>query len=119
MGKRETMLKMYLEQTPRGRERRNKVRCVSNIIQKNHPSIQGIPPEVMCEIVDEVISYERYWRKILLEHPHLRGTDYNTKKMVVQKKQMELGYEPSALTKDFEEALDRDINIKEKTDESK
>lgn len=87
------MLKNYLKDNPRGRERRNKVRCISNVIQKYHPSVSDLPWEVMSDIVDEIIAYERYWRKILLENPELRGKDYETKRSVVQRKQIELGYE--------------------------
>lgn len=91
--KKEFILKEYLVNNAPGRERKNKSRCISNIVQRNHPSIKDIPWQVMVEIVDDVVAYERYWRKILLDNPELRGMDYDTKKVVVQKKQIELGYE--------------------------
>lgn len=99
----ELILKHYLEDNPRARERRNKVRCISNIMRKYHPSLKDFPNELMEEIVDEIIAYERYWRKILVDNPELQGTDYNTKKIMVQKKQIELGYESgyNQLTDDF------------------
>lgn len=94
--KREDILRRYLQDEPKARERVNKVRAIANLLQRNHPSIQGVSKEVFTEIIDETIAYERYWRKILLEHPHLRGADYETKRKVVQKKQIELGYESGA-----------------------
>ena len=84
-------MKLYLKETPQARERKNKVRAIGNIMRKTHPSIQAISPEVMDGIVDEIIDYERYWRKILLDEPTLRGKDYNTKRIVEQKKMLELG----------------------------
>lgn len=46
----------------------------------------------MEEIVKEVNSLDREWRKILEENPELRGTDYNKKKEAVDRKLKELGY---------------------------
>ncbi len=48
--------------------------------------------EVVMDLVDEVIALERYWRKILLENENLRGSDYNTKRQVVQEYQQKIGY---------------------------
>lgn len=89
----EDLLKTYLQNEPRARERVNKVRALCNLLQRNHPAIQGIPAEVFTQIIDETIAYERYWRKILLENPDLRGKDYQTKREVVQKFQQSIGYE--------------------------
>lgn len=89
----EQILRNYLVEIPQARERHNKVRAISNLLQKTHPAIRNISKEVMIEIVDEVISYERYWRKILQDTPELRGNDYDSKRKVVQTKIMELGYE--------------------------
>lgn len=89
----EFILKQYLKDTPQARERRNKVRCISNLVRKNHPAIENVHTETMDNIVDDIVAYERLWRKILLENPDLRGIDYDTKKTVIQKKQIELGYE--------------------------
>lgn len=97
--KREDILKKYLTEEPKARERVNKVRALCNLLQRNHPSIQGIPKKVMEEIIDETISYERYWRKILLDHPELRGKDYNEKTRLSQEAQVNLGYEGGANVK--------------------
>ncbi len=92
----EDILRKYLQDEPRARERVNKVRAICNLLQRNHPVLQTISPEVIVEIIDETIAYERYWRKILLDNPELRGKDYQTKKEVVQKYQIGLGYESGA-----------------------
>lgn len=90
---REDVLRRYLEDTPKARERVNKVRAICNLLQKNHPSIQGIPKDLMTEIIEEALAFDRYWRKLLSENPALRGSDYETKKKVVQRAQINLGYE--------------------------
>ena len=95
----EDKLRTYLQDTPKARERMNKVRAICNLLQRNHPSIQGLSKEVIMEIIDETIALERYWRKILLDNPELRGADYETKRLVVQRKQVELGYEGGANVK--------------------
>lgn len=73
----ETKLKTYLQENPLGQERRNKVKCIRNVIQRDHPAIQGVEKEVMEQIVDEIIYYERKWRDLLLKNPELRGKDYD------------------------------------------
>ncbi len=75
----ERLVKNYLESTPLARERRNKTRALCNLLQKTHPSIQGVNPKVLTEIFDELLTMDRIWRKILSENPSLRGTDYDGK----------------------------------------
>lgn len=93
MKTKEAILKEYLISEPKARERRNKIHAICNLLHRNHPAIQGISKDVLMGIIDEVIAYERLWRKILLDNPNLRGVDYETKKQIVQKKQIELDYE--------------------------
>lgn len=81
----------YLKEFPQARERRNKTRSIGNLMRKTHPVLQGISAELMEQIVDEIEDYSRYWRKILGYDETLRGKDYDTKKVVVQEKQIELG----------------------------
>ena len=101
----EDQLKRYLQDEPRARERHNKVRAITNFMRRSHPTLQSISVDLMSKFIDEIIALERYWRKILLDNPELRGHDYNTKKITVQNAQIRLGYESSALLKDFEKAL--------------
>lgn len=67
-------LQGYLEIEPRARERRNKNRAIGNVILEDYSL--DIPKQTMSEIVAEILTYDRVWRKILEENLHLRGTDY-------------------------------------------
>ena len=88
----EQLILTYLKEMPPFRERKNKVRGLANLlIEKYH---LDIPREKMMNIIDDVVAGERYWRKILQNYPEYRGQDYDTKKKVVQKTQINLGYEP-------------------------
>jgi len=95
----EDKLKLYIEKEPRARERRNKVRAIANFMKQNHPAIENLSTELLTSFVDEIVALERYWRKILLENPNLRGADYDTKQKVVQEKQIKLGYQGGYHTK--------------------
>ncbi len=46
----------------------------------------------MADIVGEILSLDRKWRKILEENPELRGQDYGEKEILEVEKQRELGY---------------------------
>jgi len=64
----------------------------------NHPSVRGVPKEVMTEIVTEILSLDRQWRKILEENEDMRGNDYDggkwkLKEQLEQEHQMKVGYE--------------------------
>src|SRR3990167_1110842 len=87
----ENIMKDFLITTPQARERRQKVRAIAFLLQKLHPAIRELSKDLMIEIVDDTIAFERYWRKTLQNYPELRGSDYNTKKEVVQKKMLEMG----------------------------
>ncbi len=109
----EDKLKKLLQDEPRARERRNKVRAVSQILRKNHPVLSAVVPEVLQLIVDETIALERYWRGLLQKYPELRGQDYDgkgfkSKKQITQEKMVELEYQPDPLKEDFERALNKD-----------
>lgn len=76
------------------RERRNKSKVVAGLIKKDFP-VLNVDYKLLAEILERAETYDRYWRKILEENENLRGSDYKTKKRVVQRKQIELGYEPN------------------------
>ena len=84
-------MKDFLTRTPQARERRQKVRAIAFLLQKLRPAIRGLSKDLMIEIVDDTIAFERYWRKVLVDYPELQGKDYNTKKAVEQKKMLEMG----------------------------
>ena len=88
----DTMVR-YLESEPRARERRSKDRGIVNMLIRQFPALEEIPKETIVEIVQEYNSLDRYWRKAMLEHPHLRGADYDTKAVVEQRAMQSIGYE--------------------------
>lgn len=88
----------YLTNQPLFRERRNKNRGIGNLIRKNHPSVSKLSPELMEEMVSEMLAMDRAWRWWLEDknRPDLRGKDYfkhrKTKKQMEQETKVELGY---------------------------
>jgi len=86
------MLEM-LEAEPRARERRNKRRAVARILQKRYPVLKEISVDTLIEVLDDGDSLDRYWRLILAEREDLQGSDYRTKKIVEERKEIELGYQ--------------------------
>lgn len=93
-------VKLYLHENPQGRERVNKNRAIANILNRKYRICKGVDfvpapltRDLFTEIVGEVGNYDRAWRKVLEEHPTLRGTDYYQKTELARKKQLELGYD--------------------------
>jgi len=95
-----SQVEKYLEVEPLFRERKNKDRGIVNLLMKKYPSLKHcieaglIGKETLTAIVQDHSSMDRAWRQSLEHNPYLRGKDYNEKKILVQKKQIELGYEP-------------------------
>lgn len=94
-------LKEYLIREPRARLRRNKNRAIGNIILEKYSSQFPLYSDTkedkakMADMVGEILSLDRKWRKILEENPDLRGSDYKEKDILEQKAMLELGYEPN------------------------
>lgn len=94
------IVKDYLEEEPKFRERRNKDRGIVNLLMRRYPKLKfvietgAISKKEIIEIVQDHASMDRYWRKHTLENKSLRGFDYDDKKICEQEKQIELGYEP-------------------------
>lgn len=83
----------YLKQEPRARERKNKNRAIGNLLSKKY-RFDFLPKQMVADMVGEVLSLDRKWRKILEENPNLRGEDYDEKVILEQEAQIKLGYEP-------------------------
>lgn len=83
----------YLQNEPKFRERHNKDRGIVNLLQLKYRTLLDIPKETLVAFIQDANSMDRYWRKLTGEHPEIRGNDYNTKKIVEQRKEIELGYE--------------------------
>lgn len=75
-------VKQYLEEQPSARERKNKNRAICNLMIKKY----------IQEMVGDILSADRAWRKVLEENPNLRGSDYADKEELELQKQRELGY---------------------------
>ena len=88
---------LYLLRTePKARERKNKDRACVYVLLKHFESLNNVPKDVLIRFVQEYATLDRQWRKLLQDNVGLRGVDYETKKMLSQKKQIELGYEGGA-----------------------
>lgn len=87
----------YLKQEPKARERSNKNRALGNLIAKNYNL--EIDKSKMADIVGEILTLDREWRKILEDNPILRGTDYKDKTRLEQEKMLLLGYEANPFKK--------------------
>jgi len=81
----------YLKQEPRARERKNKNRAIGNVIAGNYGLAQQDKGR-LADMVGEILSLDRKWRKILEENPELRGTDYADKDLLEERKIESLGY---------------------------
>lgn len=88
------LVKNYLKEEPRARERLHKDRALVNLLIKRFPAMKWIEKGTLIRFVKDYSSMDRAWRQILEEHEELRGVDYNQKEIVSQKKQLELGYLP-------------------------
>lgn len=86
-----------LEKEPRARERKYKARAISRVLQARHESLRAVSVETIDEVVGDTLSLDREWRKILLENPHLRGTDYDDKNKLENEAKIRLGYVQASL----------------------
>ena len=92
----------YLKENEIGRERSNKNKVIAKLAWEKYHSIEDtedggyeiLPKNHMADMVGEILSLDRKWRKILEENEDLRGTDYKEKDILEQNKMLELGYEP-------------------------
>lgn len=82
----------YLEREPRFRERKNKDAGIANLLMRKYPALQSLSRETVIAIVNEYTSMDRSWRQLLERRPELRGSDYDEKVALEEKKLAELGY---------------------------
>lgn len=90
-------VKEYLEYQPQARERKNRSRAVWNILTKKmYPqrNIESVSKELFDEYFVDIMSINRYILWVQQHYPELRGSDYEDKTNLEQKKKLELGYEP-------------------------
>lgn len=83
----------YLKREPRFRERSAKNRGIADLlIEKYHLDLDR---KKLADVIQEASSMDRAWRKCLEENPDLRGSDYEDKQILEEKKMLELNYSPS------------------------
>jgi hypothetical protein len=101
-------MKDYLTSTPLARERKNKDRAIGNLITNSHGKrvtrmigdkeiefcVFEVTKEKLAEIVGDVLTADRAWRKITSENVELRGSDYPEKREKVKRALEHLGYHP-------------------------
>ena len=86
-------VKTYLEKNLYSRERKNRSLAIVDMLIEKYPFLLKFPKERLIVLVKDYESYNRLFRKCQSECPELQGEDYSTKKIVEQRKQIELGYE--------------------------
>lgn len=85
-------IKQYLEKEPKARERHLHQRGMVNLLLEKYPEMKEIPKDKLVDFCHDFESYIRIWRKVTEENENLRGKDYSTKTIVVERKLEELGY---------------------------
>jgi hypothetical protein len=81
----------FLTEHKEARERKNKNRCIAYVVSRMHPS-SDIKIELLEDMVGEILTMDRAWRKTLEDNSNLRGTDYKEKERLEKKVQKDLGY---------------------------
>ncbi len=87
-------IKKHLKENIKVRERRNKNLFIAWLLSKKYGDNNVIPFTKIEDLIVDAASYDRAWRKVLQDCPHLRGSDYVEKEVLEQEKQIQLGYEP-------------------------
>ena len=103
----------YLDRDSRFRERKNKNKGIYNLLIIKYPILKDKPRELIIDFIVDFISYDRSWRKILLDNKELRGSDYDDKETLSKKVQRNLGYLPSDRQSVYEKDIEWFNNLKE------
>lgn len=82
----------YLKKEPRARERRNKYKTITNLIQKRYKKAEKIDRAELVQWVFTAIKYDRDWRHVTQKHRNLQGKDYKEKARYTKKALLEYGY---------------------------
>lgn len=84
-------IKTRLQNHPWFRERKAKNHGIARMLISKYKL--DLNPIQLEQIIVEASSLDRVWRKVLQECPHLRGSDYEEKKILEQEAQINMGYE--------------------------
>lgn len=90
-------MQSLLTSNEKARERKNKGRAIRILLIEKYPALKSVPKEVMLKAIKSMESYDRAWRKVTQENPHLRGRDYYQKHELEDAKKTELGYRTSPM----------------------
>jgi hypothetical protein len=91
------LIKSKLESHPDFRERkhRGKYLAILALRECKLEKTDKLTHEELSSVCVAYGSLERAWRSVTADYKELRGTDYDQKVELEQKKQIELGYQPS------------------------
>ena len=81
-----------LERIPAFRERKNKNKYIALILEAKYATRFGASMNTLEALICDAASYDRAWRQALEQRPDLRGSDYEKKDDLENKKLEELGY---------------------------
>src|SRR3990167_6494029 len=85
----------YLVQYPQLRERKNRANFIARLVQKKYPyELEKVSLSRIADILLDGQGYLRAWNHVTQFNEHLRGRDYDDKKMLEQEAQLDIGYTP-------------------------
>lgn len=64
-------------------------------LEDKYKSSRQLTLQEMADVAKSFDTYRHEWDAVLRDYPGLQGKDYADKKVLVQQKQIEYGYEPS------------------------
>ena len=82
----------YLKKQPKARERKNKYKTITNLIQSVHPQSKEVDKNELIKWIWLAIKYDRDIRHIKQKNKELRGSDWSTKEKYTKKALLEYGY---------------------------
>ena len=89
-------VKQWLTEYAEMRQRKNKDKYLFALVLKHHgiELTQQLKAKAH-DIMGDLLSADRQWRKVLEENPELRTEDYSDGERLSQEYQLGLGYEPN------------------------
>ena len=86
----ELKMERYLRANPEARKRYNGNRTVAFLLSEMFPQV-SIPPKVFTSIVENCLTLNRYWRKVMAQHKEWHDELYRTKDIVEQQYELDNG----------------------------
>lgn len=82
----------YLKEYPQSRERINKYKTITNLIQRRYENAREIDKQELIHWLKLAIKYDRDLRHIKSKNKELRGNDWGNKAKYTNKALTEYGY---------------------------